>query len=129
VNAAYLEKDKKGDKKMNNKIKFGLLLLAVSALILVPLASATPAYASKTGASCGTCHVSPGGGGTLTSAGNTFKNTGSLSTVTPPTTPAQSTTPTKVNDKIGPDGNNHIDINHQNGHKEGHDQVQEHNED
>lgn len=50
---------------MNNKLKCGLLLLAVMALILVPEASAYQSYA--TGASCGTCHANPNGGGALTS--------------------------------------------------------------
>jgi hypothetical protein len=134
---------------MNNKIKFGLLLLAVSALVLVPLASALPSYATKTGASCGTCHVSPGGGGTLTKAGTTFKNTGSLPAatppkttpvttpkttpatppkttlvITPPTTPAQPTTSTIVDEE-----NDHHDEDHHKEHIEENEQEQEHDED
>lgn len=121
---------------MKNKMKFGLLLLAVSALILVPLASSTPSYASQTGKSCGTCHVSPGGGGTLTKAGTTFKNTGSLPAVTPPkttlvitppTTPAQPTTSTIVDEE-----NDHHDEDHHKEnkeHKEENEQEQELDED
>jgi len=46
--AHYAEiKYKKGEKQMNNKMKFGLLLLTVAALVLVPLASSTPSFASK----------------------------------------------------------------------------------
>ena len=50
---------------MNDKLKIGLLLLAVMALILVSEASAYQPYAIATEASCGTCHVNPNGGGTL----------------------------------------------------------------
>jgi hypothetical protein len=39
-------------------------------------ASATPAYASQTGKSCGTCHVSKSGGGALTSFGKSFAANG-----------------------------------------------------
>jgi ABC-type oligopeptide transport system substrate-binding subunit len=47
--AHYAEiKYKTGDKQMKNKIKFGLLLLTVAALVLVPMASATPTYAKET---------------------------------------------------------------------------------
>ncbi len=66
---------------MNNKMKIGLLLLAVMALVLVPEASAYQSYATATGASCGTCHVNPSGGGTLTPAGTYYKQNGQL----PPT--------------------------------------------
>lgn len=68
---------------MNNKMKIGLLLLVTVAMVLVPGASALPAYAAATGASCGTCHVNPSGGGTLTAVGEIYKQTGSLTAPTP----------------------------------------------
>lgn len=46
--------------------------IAAVALLLAPSASALPDYTAKTGASCGACHVSPGGGGALTSQGAAF---------------------------------------------------------
>ena len=133
-------------------MKFGLLLLTVAALVLVPLASSTPSFASKTGASCGTCHVNPNGGGKLTPAGTTFKNTGKLPVTTPPvatppvktppavTTPTQPATPTAPT--IGDDENDHHDDDHHDDehhdsdhhdgnkeHKEHHEEEEEHDED
>ena len=56
--------------KPNRYISFGLLLLVMAALVLVPAASALPEYYSAlknvygdTGYSCGTCHIDPNGGG------------------------------------------------------------------
>jgi len=94
--ARYAEiKYKKGDKQMKNKMKFGLLLLTVAALVLVPLASAYPTYVPSKAASCSVCHVNPNGGGTLTPAGSTFKSTGKLPVATPPpvVTPPKVTPP------------------------------------
>ncbi len=79
-----MQKLEKEIKKMKNKIKFGLLLLAVAALVLVPGASAYTTYVPSVASSCGVCHVNPNGGGTLTPAGTTFKNTGKLPVVAPP---------------------------------------------
>ena len=78
---------------MNYKMKIGLLLLVTVAMVLVPGASALPAYATSTGASCGTCHVNPLGGGTLTAVGETYKQTGSLQAPTPAPTTAPAPTP------------------------------------
>ena len=39
-------------------------------------AGALPAYAQKTGLACGRCHVSPSGGGKLTSFGSAFAANG-----------------------------------------------------
>ncbi len=39
-------------------------------------ASATPAYASQTGRTCGACHVSKSGGGALTAFGKSFAANG-----------------------------------------------------
>jgi hypothetical protein len=38
-------------------------------------ASAKPEFAAATGKPCGACHVSPGGGGQLTGAGEKYKKT------------------------------------------------------
>jgi hypothetical protein len=72
----------KNKKRMNIKLKIGMLLLIV-ALVVVPGASATPGFAAATGASCGTCHVNPAGGGTLTAVGQIYKQTGSLTMTAP----------------------------------------------
>jgi hypothetical protein len=89
----------KEKRQMKNKMKIGLLLLAVMALVLVPQASALPSYATATGASCGTCHVDPNGGGTLTSAGEYYKLNGQL----PPTpTPTPTSTPVLTTIKVSP---------------------------
>ncbi|MCZ7380983.1 MAG: Ig-like domain-containing protein [Candidatus Methanoperedens sp.] len=74
----------KNKKRMNIKLKIGMLLL-IAALVALPGASATPGFAAATGASCGTCHVNPAGGGTLTAVGQIYKQTGSISTATLPT--------------------------------------------
>ena len=49
-------------------------LLAASAVIILPAARtmALPDYATKTGQSCGACHVNPAGGGPLTTPGQAF---------------------------------------------------------
>jgi len=152
-------KYKKGDNQMKNKMKFGLLLLTVAALVLVPLASAYPTYVPSKASSCGVCHVNPGGGGKLTPAGETFKSTGNLPVATPPpvvtppvatppvetppvpTTPTAPTTPTIVDDENEHHDDNHHDDHHDykhhdgkhhNGHKEHkeeHEQEEEHDED
>ncbi len=138
---------------MKNKMKFGLLLLSVAALVLVPMVSAYPSYVPSKASSCGVCHVSPGGGGKLTPAGATFKSTGKLPVATPPvvtppvvsppavtppvktppavtppvvTSPTPPTTPSKVVD----DKKDHHDDNYHNGQKEHtEEQEQEHDED
>lgn len=56
-------------------------VIAVGAMVggvwLAPQpASATPAYASQTGKSCGSCHVSKSGGGALTATGKAFAANG-----------------------------------------------------
>lgn len=134
---------------MNNKMKFGLLLLTVAALVLVPFASAYPSYVPSKASSCGVCHVSPGGGGKLTPAGSTFKSTGKLPLATPPPavtppvviSPTPPTTPPKVvDDKKDHHDDDHQDDDHQddehhdsdhhNGQKEHkEEQEQEHDED
>ncbi len=68
---------------MNKKMKIGLLLLAVMALVLVPQASAYPSLGTV--ASCGTCHINPDGGGPLTPAGEYYKLNGQLPPTQPPT--------------------------------------------
>lgn len=62
---------------------FGIIGTSAAALILglvafpVPqTANALPAYAKKTGLSCGKCHVSPSGGGTLTAFGKAYAANG-----------------------------------------------------
>lgn len=49
-------------------------LLAVSVVFILPTSttSALPDYTTKTGQSCGTCHVNPAGGGPLTAQGQAF---------------------------------------------------------
>ncbi|WP_179293727.1 Ig-like domain-containing protein [Candidatus Methanoperedens nitratireducens] len=64
------------------------------ALVLAPQASAYPSYATETGASCGTCHVDPNGGGTLTPAGEYYKLNGQL----PPAPTPTPDTPTPTSD-------------------------------
>ncbi len=56
-----------------------LLVLALAASVAIPAAlfrptpgAALPGYAAATGQACGTCHVSPSGGGTLTGQGSAF---------------------------------------------------------
>jgi uncharacterized protein YjdB len=80
-------KTKKGEKQMNKKISVGLGMLLIVALIIVPGASATPSYAKATGASCGTCHIDPAGGGSLTAVGQIYRQTGSLQAPTTVLTP------------------------------------------
>src|SRR5659263_750218 len=64
---------------MNNKFKFGLLLVMV-ALVLAPGASAFGTYVTPLntlygpGLSCGTCHVDPNGGGQRNAYGTLFEN-------------------------------------------------------
>jgi len=157
--ARYAEiKYKKGDKQMKNKMKFGLLLLTVAALVLVPLASAYPTYVPSKAASCSVCHVNPNGGGTLTPAGSTFKSTGKLpvatpppvvtppkvtppkvtppvvtppvvTTPTPPATPTAPTTPTIVDDENEHHDDDHHDNEHHDGkHHNGHKEHKEEHE-
>ncbi len=63
---------------MNKKLKIGLLVLTIAALFVAPDASALPGYVTPltilygTGLSCGECHVSSGGGGSLTAYGTSF---------------------------------------------------------
>ncbi|TAK36599.1 MAG: DUF11 domain-containing protein [Chloroflexota bacterium] len=63
---------------MRAKIRLPILVAVVtliaSALLGAPIKSslALPDYATKTGQSCGTCHVNPAGGGTLTAQGQAF---------------------------------------------------------
>lgn len=71
-------KRENGEKKMNNKLKIGLLVLTVAVLLVAPHATALPGYVTPlatlygAGLSCGECHVSPGGGGSLTAYGTSF---------------------------------------------------------
>lgn len=51
-------------------IAFAVTLLAVSTRSTT--VEALPQYAAATGQACGTCHVNPGGGGTLTATGQAF---------------------------------------------------------
>jgi len=64
--------NKKGEKQMSKKLKIGLLILTLVALVLVPETSALPSYAAAGGVSCGTCHVNSSGGGTLNAVGTNF---------------------------------------------------------
>ncbi|NJD76165.1 MAG: Ig domain-containing protein [Candidatus Methanoperedens sp.] len=63
---------------MNKKITIGILLLTATALIGVPGVLALPGYVGPlqtlygSSLSCGTCHVNPSGGGTLTAYGTSF---------------------------------------------------------
>ncbi|MCE8428155.1 MAG: hypothetical protein J5U19_07210 [Candidatus Methanoperedens sp.] len=57
---------------MSNKLKIGLLILTVAAMVLVPETSALPSYAAVGGVPCGTCHVNSSGGGTLNEVGINF---------------------------------------------------------
>lgn len=80
------------------KSRWLFLLVLPAAMVvlfatLVAGAGALPSYATSTGEPCATCHVNPAGGGTLTAAGQTFKNTGQLPTTPPPTTPPPVTPP------------------------------------
>jgi cytochrome c553 len=54
------------------------LVLAASWAVIVtaPTAKATAQYAKQTGKACGYCHVNPGGGGKLKSAGQKFQKNG-----------------------------------------------------
>ncbi len=78
------------------KSRWIFLLVLPAAMVvlfatLVAGAGALPSYATQTGEPCATCHVDPAGGGTLTAAGETFKNTGQLPTTPPPATPPPTT--------------------------------------
>jgi hypothetical protein len=60
-------------------IGLGLLLLAIAGMVMVTTVSALPEYYTAlttaygtTGNSCGTCHISTGGGGPLTGYGDMF---------------------------------------------------------
>jgi hypothetical protein len=64
------------DKLRSGYMNIVLLLLVLTAVVLVPGASANPGYASQTGKSCDYCHVDPNGGGTLTAAGDVFVSNG-----------------------------------------------------
>ncbi|MCL5027021.1 MAG: hypothetical protein M1531_11115 [Chloroflexi bacterium] len=66
---------------MSNNSKRILVLMVSMTVIAVPIIMllaqpapgvAMPDYAAATGQACGTCHISPGGGGPLTDAGNAF---------------------------------------------------------
>lgn len=48
------------------------LIATVSWVLQTGISVALPDYATKTGQSCGTCHVSPAGGGPLTAQGQAF---------------------------------------------------------
>ena len=50
--------------------------LAVLFLAVSRPAQATPQYAQQTGMACGSCHVSPSGGGTLKPFGKQFQANG-----------------------------------------------------
>ena len=67
--------------KKSKYINFGLLLLAVVALVFVPAVSANEGYFAAlqsvygtTGTSCGTCHIDPNGGGPRNDYGTLFEN-------------------------------------------------------
>jgi len=50
------------------------IVVAAAALTMAPpRAEATPQLAAQTKFPCGRCHVSPGGGGKLTSTGQKYK--------------------------------------------------------
>ncbi|MCE8428035.1 MAG: cadherin-like domain-containing protein, partial [Candidatus Methanoperedens sp.] len=67
---------------MKHKMKIGLLLLTVMAMVLVPGASAYRTYVPSVASSCSVCHVNPEGGLPLNAVGEIYRDTGSL----PPTT-------------------------------------------
>ncbi len=61
---------------MKQKITWGITLLAILAVLLMSVAlfftqpaHALPEFSSRTGESCATCHVNPGGGGPRTMRG------------------------------------------------------------
>ncbi|MGB8217874.1 MAG: Ig-like domain-containing protein [Candidatus Methanoperedens sp.] len=87
-------------KQMNIKLKIGMLIL-IAALVALPGASATPSFAAATGASCGTCHVNPAGGGTLTAVGQIFKQTGSLPTTAAPVLTTITVSPARASNLVG----------------------------
>jgi hypothetical protein len=53
-----------------------LVIAGALSLVTVQRAGATAQFAKDTGKSCGDCHVSPSGGGTLTPLGEKFKANG-----------------------------------------------------
>jgi len=53
-----------------------ILIAGTTSLIISRPASATPAFATQTGKSCGQCHESATGGGKLTPVGEAFKANG-----------------------------------------------------
>ena len=57
------------------RIVVGIVLLAALALLTAHSACATEEYATQTGQNCGVCHLDPGGGGELTTAGTAFATT------------------------------------------------------
>ena len=83
-------------KKWYMLLVFVITAVGATALI-VSQAGALPQYATDTGLACGSCHVNPAGGGTLTSLGTAFLNNGhKLPTTTQATAPTttQATAPT-----------------------------------
>jgi len=52
-----------------------IVLLAALAQLTAHSACATEEYAAQTGQTCGVCHLDPGGGGELTTAGTSFATT------------------------------------------------------
>lgn len=76
-------------KRSHATLLVATVLAMVTLIASVTAAGAFPADAQKTGASCGTCHVSAAGGGALTAAGTTYKASGSLPGAAPaPAAPA-----------------------------------------
>ncbi|MDD5286965.1 MAG: cytochrome b5 domain-containing protein [Desulfuromonadaceae bacterium] len=63
----------------------GIFLFLSFVLLMPQLAAGTEGYAKQTGQACAVCHLDPGGGGELTTAGNIFANTRSSKTENPKT--------------------------------------------
>ncbi len=60
----------------NSFLLTGGAVAAASALALPGPAQAMPQYAQQTGLACGSCHVSPSGGGALKRLGKQFQANG-----------------------------------------------------
>ncbi|MBF0566691.1 MAG: CopD family protein [Nitrospirae bacterium] len=73
------------------RVKLYVYLAVTLLLLLVPITRtwATPEYAEKTGKTCGSCHVDPAGGSTLTKAGEDYRNSLAARGLYKPATKAQ----------------------------------------
>lgn len=69
--------------KIDLHLIFGLFLLSSFMLFTPQLTGATEEYAKQTGQTCAVCHLDPGGGGELTTAGKSFAASLQTKTVNP----------------------------------------------